>query len=125
MFSLLCCYDTYEVASGPGKKSSDNENHDQLIDSPDGVPTFASDRVVDRDPYATPTSASDTMTGATSADVHSGYGHPGSGMSSSELHHNGQSHRKKYGFGGAEQFGTNRPEDLKRHKDEKKHDFNP
>ena len=65
------------------------------------------------------------MTGATSADVHSGYGHPGSGMSSSELNHNGQSHRKKYGFGGAEQFGTNRPEDLKRRPDEKKHDFNP
>jgi hypothetical protein len=32
------------------------------------------------------TSAADTLTGATSADVHTGYGHPGDGMSSKERH---------------------------------------
>lgn len=32
------------------------------------------------------TSASDTIGGATSADVHTGYGHPGQGQTSSELH---------------------------------------
>jgi len=35
---------------------------------------------------ATGTNASDTLPGATSADVHRGFGHPGSGMTSSELH---------------------------------------
>jgi len=32
------------------------------------------------------TSAQDTIVGATSADVHTGYGHPGSGQTSKELH---------------------------------------
>lgn len=31
--------------------------------------------------------ASDTLTGATSGDVHTGLGHPGQGQTSSELHH--------------------------------------
>ncbi|KAF4976081.1 hypothetical protein FZEAL_7214 [Fusarium zealandicum] len=31
-------------------------------------------------------SASDTLGGSTSADVHTGYGHPGSGMTSQEMH---------------------------------------
>lgn len=35
------------------------------------------------------TSAQDTITGATSGDVHMGHGHPGSGQSSNELHHDG------------------------------------
>ncbi|PCH45037.1 hypothetical protein WOLCODRAFT_77879 [Wolfiporia cocos MD-104 SS10] len=51
--------------------------------------------VIDRDPYATPTSAGDTLTGATSADVYTGLGHPGAGMSSAEAHHDGRSHRKR------------------------------
>ena len=33
----------------------------------------------------TTTSAQDTLVGATSADVHTGYGHPGQGQSSAEL----------------------------------------
>ena len=37
--------------------------------------------------------------GATSADVHSGYGHPGQGQTSSELRHEGQHTSKKVGAG--------------------------
>jgi len=55
--------------------------------------------VMDRDPYASPTTASDTLTGATSADVHDGLGHPGSGMSSAEMRHDGRAHRKRQGQG--------------------------
>ncbi|CDO75764.1 hypothetical protein BN946_scf184921.g40 [Trametes cinnabarina] len=61
--------------------------------------------VIDKDPYATPTSAADTLTGATSQDVHNGLGHPGSGMSSAEMHHDGHPHRKRQ-MRGAEQFGS-------------------
>ncbi|VDC07421.1 unnamed protein product [Peniophora sp. CBMAI 1063] len=50
-------------------------------------------------------SASDTLGGATSGDVHTGIGKPLGGETSSELHHNGQHHRKKQG-GGVEQFGV-------------------
>lgn len=39
------------------------------------------------------TSASDTLGGATSADVHTGMGHPGAGMTSNELRHDGNKHR--------------------------------
>lgn len=35
------------------------------------------------------------MTGATSADVSKGLGQPIQGMSSAELHHDGQTHRKR------------------------------
>ncbi|KJZ75916.1 hypothetical protein HIM_04740 [Hirsutella minnesotensis 3608] len=42
------------------------------------------------------TSALDTLPGATSADVHQGHGHPGSGMSSQEMH---GGKRKKHGAG--------------------------
>ena len=61
--------------------------------------------VVDDDPYEKPTSAGDTLTGATSADVHQGLGHPGQGQTSAELHHDGKSHRKRQ-MRGTEQFGT-------------------
>lgn len=41
-------------------------------------------------------SASDTLNGATSQDVHSGYGHPGQGQTSAQIHHDGvHSHRKR------------------------------
>ncbi|KAI9739124.1 MAG: hypothetical protein M1834_007337 [Cirrosporium novae-zelandiae] len=43
--------------------------------------------------------ASSTLAGATSADVHTGYGHPGSGQTSSELHHDGAYTRTKQGGG--------------------------
>ncbi|CCL99777.1 uncharacterized protein FIBRA_01799 [Fibroporia radiculosa] len=55
--------------------------------------------VIDPDPYATPTTAGDTLTGATSADVHSGLGHPGAGMSSAEYRHDGKPHRKRQAQG--------------------------
>jgi hypothetical protein len=50
----------------------------------------------------TRTSAQDTIGGATSADVHSGYGHPGSGQTSKELHGDGNfpGKREKNGLAG-------------------------
>ncbi|KAG2101537.1 hypothetical protein BD769DRAFT_187115 [Suillus cothurnatus] len=65
------------------------------------------DTYVDEDASAnTPfvTRASDTLVGATSADVHDGLGHPGQGMSSKELRHDGQPGRKRHGQG-TDQFG--------------------
>ncbi|OJA21020.1 hypothetical protein AZE42_02353 [Rhizopogon vesiculosus] len=65
------------------------------------------DTYVDKDTSATSpvvTRASDTLTGATSADVYDGLGHPGQGMSSKELRHDGRPGRKRYGEG-VEQFG--------------------
>ncbi|RAH79801.1 hypothetical protein BO86DRAFT_390712 [Aspergillus japonicus CBS 114.51] len=41
------------------------------------------------------TSAADTLMGATSQDVHTGLGHPGSGQTSAELRHDGQPGRKR------------------------------
>ena len=42
-------------------------------------------------------SALDTIGGATSGDVHTGLGHPGSGQSSAEIRHDGQKGRKNPG----------------------------
>ncbi|KAG2758066.1 hypothetical protein P692DRAFT_20710223 [Suillus brevipes Sb2] len=50
------------------------------------------------------TRASDTLVGATSSDVHGGLGHPGQGMTSKELRHDGQPGRKRHGQG-TDQFG--------------------
>jgi len=49
------------------------------------------------DSVGTSTSASDTLGGATSADVHTGLGKPIAGQSSSEIRHDGHSHRKNDG----------------------------
>ena len=63
----------------------------------------------DADPEGT-TSASDTLGGATSGDVHTGIGKPASGMTSQEAHHDMQGGRKKHTQGlqgvasGAEHF---------------------
>jgi hypothetical protein len=65
------------------------------------------DTVVDRDASATSpvgTSAESTLTGATSGDVHHGIGMPASGMSSQEIHHDGQIGRKRQREG-VDQFG--------------------
>ena len=51
------------------------------------------------DAAATSTSAADTLGGATSADVHTGYGHPGQGMTSNELRHDGKHTASKDGSG--------------------------
>ncbi|KAF2718739.1 hypothetical protein K431DRAFT_348468 [Polychaeton citri CBS 116435] len=48
------------------------------------------------DPSGT-ASASETLGGATSAEVHTGLGHPGQGQTSQELHHDGQAGRKNPG----------------------------
>lgn len=45
------------------------------------------------------TAAADTLPGATSASVHTGLGHPGSGQTSSELHHDGSHGRARQGAG--------------------------
>ncbi|KAH9852456.1 hypothetical protein C2E23DRAFT_921093 [Lenzites betulinus] len=71
------------------------------------APAPDSRTVVDRDPWAAPARAGDTLTGATSQDVHGGLGHPGAGMSSAERHHDGSAHRKRRmqgvdGFGAGE-----------------------
>ncbi|TFK47499.1 hypothetical protein OE88DRAFT_1810975 [Heliocybe sulcata] len=63
------------------------------------------DVVIDRDPYAERTSVGDTLTGATSKDVHTGLGHPGSGQTSKELHNDGMAHRKKQQQG-TDQYGS-------------------
>ncbi|KAG6900774.1 hypothetical protein C0993_002198 [Termitomyces sp. T159_Od127] len=39
--------------------------------------------------------ARDTLGGATSSDVHAGLGHPGSGQTSQELHHDGRRGRER------------------------------
>ncbi|KAJ9664111.1 hypothetical protein H2201_005351 [Coniosporium apollinis] len=64
----------------------------------DEVPR-AADYRDDNDPEAEQTSASDTLGGATSADVHTGLGHPGQGQTSTELRHDGSHGRKKQGHG--------------------------
>lgn len=97
-------------------------DRDELERNPEGVPIFKYDRVVDPDPMAEPTSAEDTLTGATSADVIQGLNHPGAGETSNELRHDGQRGRKKYGAG-AEQWGTTRKQDLKVRPDERQRDF--
>lgn len=58
-----------------------------------------------RDPEAQSTSAADTLGGASSADVHTGLGHPGAGQTSAELRHDGQAHRNNPGLGGIEGRG--------------------
>lgn len=69
------------------------------------APAPGSRTVVDADPWAAPTSAADTLSGATSRDVHAGLGVPAAGMSSAERHHDGRQHRKR-GLQGQEQYGT-------------------
>ena len=58
-------------------------------------PAPDSQTVIDTDPFADPTTAEDTMTGATSQDVHGGIGKPGSGMTSREVRHDGKQKRKR------------------------------
>jgi hypothetical protein len=76
--------------------------------------------VVDQDASAPRASAADTLggtgsdrsagacesdllcSGVTSQDVHDRYGHPGQGMTSKELHHDGQQKRDRQRVGGAE-----------------------
>ena len=43
--------------------------------------------------------ADDTITGATSGDVHTGLGHPGVGQTSAEIRHDGEKSRKNPGRG--------------------------
>ncbi|KAM0713573.1 hypothetical protein Q7P37_010535 [Cladosporium fusiforme] len=50
-------------------------------------------------------SASDSLGGFTSGDVHAGLGKPIQGQTSNEIHHDGQAGRKNPGMGGAEGVG--------------------
>ena len=65
------------------------------------VPGQADNASVERDhgKESTKTTASSTLTGATSGDVHTGLGHPGQGQTSNELRHDGQHTNKKQGGG--------------------------
>lgn len=78
--------------------------------------------MVDRDPFAERTTASDTLTGATSADVHDSLGNPGQGQTSAEMRHDGEHHRKKHGLG-KEQWGTTGGAEMKVGNDERQRDF--
>jgi len=63
------------------------------------VPGQANNPNISKDTW---TSAQDTISGATSADVHTGLGHPGSGQTSNELHGDGnyQGKRERQGLAG-------------------------
>ena len=103
-------------------QSFDPTERSQLTQNLDGVPTYKNHSVTDPDPYADRTSASDTLTGATSAEVNDSIGHPVQGQTSNEVRHDGQKHRKKHGVGGAEQWGPTSKGDLKAHPDERQRD---
>ncbi|KAI0646468.1 hypothetical protein C8Q79DRAFT_1000775 [Trametes meyenii] len=94
---ILSAYHAYDRSASPPRRI-----HNDVQPLP---PAPESRTVIDKDPYATPATAADTLTGATSQDVHGGYGHPGSGMTSAELHHDGQAHRKRP-MRGTDQFGA-------------------
>lgn len=64
----------------------------------DEVPPLAN-RARNADPESGTASAADTLGGATSADVHTGLGHPGQGQTSTELRHEGQHTASKQGTG--------------------------
>jgi hypothetical protein len=57
---------------------------------------------------------SDTITGATSAEVHTGYGHPGQGQTSQELHGGGKKERSGLTGVGADQGDAFREQGLDR-----------
>ncbi|KAI0037242.1 hypothetical protein K488DRAFT_67133 [Vararia minispora EC-137] len=61
--------------------------------------------VFDSDASAPRASASETLGGSTSADLHTGLGKPVGGMTSAELHHDGKAHRKRQG-GNVQQYGV-------------------
>lgn len=77
--------------------------------------------------------AMDGMPGATSKDVHQGLGHPGQGMTSTEMRHDGQHGAKKQGmgltgFGQSELKATDEREDPRQRaldKDIERKDFKP
>ncbi|CAK3806070.1 Hypothetical predicted protein [Lecanosticta acicola] len=68
-----------------------------------------------RDPESQSTSAADTLIGASSADVHTGLGHPGAGQTSAELRHDGQHHRKNPGSGLDGRLGGANQSDINPH----------
>ena len=63
------------------------------------VPSTTNYADTETDPDASAATASDTLLGATSADVHTGLGHPGQGQTSAELRHDGSRGRKKQSSG--------------------------
>ena len=103
--------------TGPEPQSNIPDTPNALTSNPDGVPTFVHGQIVDSDPFAAPTTAEDTMTGATSADVHNGLGHPGSGQTSTETRHDGMHGRKKHGPGEG-QWGEVHQQDEQKERDD-------
>lgn len=67
--------------------------------NPDGEAPPVAKYQSEADPQSGSAAAQDTLIGATSADVHSGLGHPGAGQSSKELRHDGQGGGKNPGVG--------------------------
>lgn len=62
---------------------------------------------------STKTTASSTIRGATSQDVHRGLGHPGVGQTQTEIRHDGQ-HGRKHQATGLEGVGTYRQDKFER-----------
>ncbi|KAJ4487845.1 hypothetical protein J3R30DRAFT_857784 [Lentinula aciculospora] len=103
--TFLCIIHKEELSS-KFQKSVEQTNQGIVDGRPEGQqPEAASitlDTVVNKDASLSDpqhssvahTFASRTLNGATSADVHDSIGKPGSGMSSKELHHDGQAGRK-------------------------------
>ena len=114
----------FEPITGAAEPSKDTVSRVPAA-HPDGAPIFTNTTVVDHDASAPPPKASETLVGPTSQEIHDsqGLGKPAGGMSSAEMRHDGMSHRKKEGFGGAEQWGSKRAEELKAGEDERGRDF--
>ncbi|KZF23955.1 hypothetical protein L228DRAFT_266329 [Xylona heveae TC161] len=87
----------------PGRKSGPNDNveeyHAHTLPAgtapPEHTFQYQTQGAIPGQEAGELTSAADTLGGATSADVNTGYGHPGQGQTSSEKHHGGQHHATK------------------------------
>ncbi|KAL4806715.1 hypothetical protein BDV18DRAFT_138103 [Aspergillus unguis] len=82
----------------PGTAPASSSYHPNPIDHP-GEQAMNPNVERSHGKERTSTRAGDTLTGATSKDVHQRAGHPGQGQSSAELRHDGQHHNKNPGHG--------------------------
>ena len=78
---------TLPAGSAPADRTFEPQNNTD-------IPGQAGDNyAASQNEPGTTTSATSTLQGASSGDVHTGLGHPGQGMSSAEQRHDGGSHR--------------------------------
>ena len=96
---------TSDTIGSGGHPQAPSPVHQQTHQTKPLPPAPESRTVIDRDPFAEPVTAGDTLTGATSKDVHRGIGVPAGGLTSKEVHHDGAAQRKR-GMQGVEQFGN-------------------